>query len=326
MLLLALPPEVICCVVEHLDVCTFCRLVAASASVRDWLCAAPLRLWSDLRCSGQAARVVDAPGLLALLRHAGARLCALDLHGCTKLTAATIDGILHSTQMQTVVRSLGLGGARFVAPQDNSDPALTFSGLPHCHALTRLDVAGCRAVGSAAVASIAALLRSPGCRLRFLALDGCASSLAPRKKALPGVPSALPLAVLGGDQHHELGSITTIPTTVPAVGLLELGLSGYSQLQDSSVARSIPRGSALRVLRLGGSDVLQLRHDGAAEAALWQCGGQQLTALDLSLCSQLDAAMLRQLLDRLPHLQRLNLLGCKTLTDEVALQVNNLIR
>lgn len=358
--MLLLPGECWAHLAVYLDLRSLTVLGATSHAVGAALKLAPLDCWVDLRCSSKVHRQVSPGCLRALRRMAGARLRSVDLHGCTQLSCpnlATSLLELHETDKGTVqgLSYLGLGDIRFLNPRGASPISSHGMGrflqllMQRCANLTRLDLSGCRAVDGQAIETLAACMDDGILHLRWLALDGCASSLAPVRRAK--AENHHPLAPLARHAHklYELGlgaflhfddaaldaallhpsasnmlrlrtghpgeavpaaTATTVEGARPVAGVVEA--------QAVAAARTTSRPSILRVLRLHSSGNLRMTRSQWSRHCLWL---PHLVELDLSICPRLGHEVFGSLLQGVPALRRLNVSGCDTLGDAQVLSL-----
>ena len=350
--MLLLPGECWAYLCVYLDLRSLTALRATSHAIGAALKLAPLDCWVDLRCSAKGQRKVSPAGLRALRFMAGPRLRSVDLHGCTQLSCHLLASSL--LLQQTADDSddvdglpyeyLGMGDVRLLSPGNATpDPS---RGMGHflqllaqrCGSLTRLDLSGCRAVDGHAIETLAACMDGGIPQLRWLALDGCASSLAPARRGTKS-GSNHPLAPLARHAHRlcelglgaflhfdddALGAVFWRPSVdellanrvnedvaaVPLVAVVEAQVRLTAADQASAEAQ--PVRSMLRVLRLHSSSNLQMTRGRWSRYSLCL---PNLVELDLSICPRLGAEVFNSLLEGFPVLRRLNLAGCDTLGD-----------
>ena len=330
--MLALPGECWAQMCVYLDLRSLAALRATSHAVGVALKLAPLDCWVDLRCSAKGQRRVSPAGLRALRSMAGARLRSVDLHGCTQLSCAYLATslLLEGADSGAIdeLSFLGLGDVRLLSPRNtHPDPS---HGMGHCLQLlaqrctnlTRLDLSGCRAVDGHAIELLAACMDVGVPQLRWLAFDGCASSLAPARGAKTG--GNHPLAPLARHAHKlcELGLSAFLHFNDEALDavLLRPNIEKALAARAAEASVGVPRAEVttaeapvdtamMRVLRLSNSRDLRLAR---SQNCFYL---PHLVELDLAVCPRLGTEVFDWLLTAVPVLRRLNLSGCNSLRD-----------
>lgn len=333
--ILLLPGECWATLAVYLDLKAISALMGTSHAMRTALELAPLDCWVDLRFSAKAQRKVSPSGLRALRHMAGARLQSVDLHGCTQLSCPCLvtSLLLESQAAGDAIDSLlylGMGDVRLISPGHPSPNPLHCMGrflqlvLQRSEHLTRLDLSGCRAVDGHAIEMLASCMDDGVPRLRWLALDGCASSLAPVRRA--NAAGTHPLAPLARHAHklYELGLGAFLHFDDDALDaallhprsetLLTTGTNNVDGASPFTTAdtRTHHGSSSMRVLRLHSSGNLRMI------SSRWMrqyFSLPHLVELDLSICPRLGTGIFGTLLGHVPALRRLNLSGCDTLGD-----------
>lgn len=361
LLLLRLPGECWAQLCVYLDLRALSALRATSRAVEAALMLAPLDCWVDLRCSAKGQRTVSPAGLRALRRLAGGRLRSVDLHGCTQLSCPYLASAMLLQEADSDANErlayLGMGDVRLLSPGDATpDPSRGMGRflellMSRCANLTRLDLSGCRAVDGHAIETLAACMDDGLCQLRWLALDACASSIAPVRSAKtvgshPLTPlarhahklyelglgaflhfddSALDAALLHPSvdiaiqraEHVSEAAAADLPVAMARLRAAQPGI-GTRPAATAEADGATPGPSSLRVLRLHSSRNLRMT------CSRWRrhCFVlPHLVDLDLSLCPRLGTEVFDSLLHGVPILRRLNLSGCDTLTDVQVLRL-----
>jgi hypothetical protein len=357
--MLRLPGECWAQLCVYLDLRTLSALRATSRAVEAALMLAPLDCWVDLRCSAKGERAVSPAGLQALRHMAGGRLRSVDLHGCTQLSCPNLATalLLHDADSHANdgLAYLGMGDVRLLRPSNAaSDPSRGMwqflqTLMQRCPNLTRLDLSGCRAVDGHVIETLASCMDNGLNQLRWLALDACASSIAPVRSAKAVVSH--PLTPLARHAHklYELGlgaflhfddealdaallhpivdNTISRDQRISEAAAVELPVA-VAQAHAAQVGNSVrpgqtangtqPGPSLLRVLRLHSSrNLLMTRSRWRRHCFVLP----NLVELDLSLCPRLGTATFASLLQGVPVLRRLNLSGCDSLADAQVLSL-----
>ena len=310
-----------------LDLRALSCLRAASRMLGAALAGAPLDCWADLRCSAKGQRRISAAGLQALRRIAGPRLRALDLHGCTQLQSVTLLAAVllppgpaednePAENLNNLV-SLGLGDVRLLTPGSATPNPTQGMGtflwdmLQQAPRLTRLDLSGCRSVDGYAINVLAECMDDDSLPLKWLALDGCASSLGRGSELMP----------LGRHAHkmYELGLGAFLHFNDTALLAALCGHADLARTDRFWNGGDLPA-SSLRVLRVNSSRDLTFRTWPTSVLAGLEVNQpfehlHELVELDLSLCPRLSTAVFARLLCGSQKLRRVNLSGCDTLGD-----------